>query len=57
MPLIRPESPADLPAIRRVNQEAFGRAVEADLVDDLRRAGALAGVRGIVRYRPEFPKV
>ena len=48
MPLIRPETPADLPAIRRVN-EAF-MAMEL-------RPGALAGVRGIVRYRPEFPKV
>ena len=34
--LIRAEQLADLAAIRRVNEEAFGRAAEADLVDRLR---------------------
>jgi putative acetyltransferase len=37
---IRPETPADAAAVRRVNEQAFGRAVEADLVDALRDAGA-----------------
>lgn len=39
--VIRPEEPADLDAIRRVNTLAFGRPNEADLVDALR-----------VRFRP-----
>lgn len=38
---IRPERPADLPAIRAVVAAAFGRAAEADLVDRLRRDGDL----------------
>ncbi|MEW6303635.1 MAG: N-acetyltransferase [Verrucomicrobiota bacterium] len=33
---IRPEQPGDIPAIRRVNELAFGRPGEADLVDALR---------------------
>lgn len=33
---IRPETPADCSAIRRVNEQAFGRANEAALVDALR---------------------
>ena len=36
--LIRSETPGDRPAIRRVNELAFGRAAEADLVDALRIA-------------------
>ncbi|GAB4533208.1 MAG: N-acetyltransferase [Anaerolineales bacterium] len=39
---IRPETAADVPAIREVNALAFGRPAEADLVDALRAAGALA---------------
>jgi putative acetyltransferase len=39
---IRPEQPADLPAIRALVTVAFGQAAEADLVDRLRAAGALA---------------
>ncbi len=35
--LIRPEVPGDIPAIHQVNREAFETAVEADLVDALRR--------------------
>ncbi len=35
----RPETAADYPAIRRVVEDAFGRPVEADLIDDLRREG------------------
>lgn len=38
MTTIRPEILADHPAIRRVNQEAFGRDAEAALVDALRRS-------------------
>lgn len=36
---IRKEEPADSAALRRVNEEAFGRAAEADLVDRLRAHG------------------
>jgi putative acetyltransferase len=36
---VRPEKPEDVPAIRIVNERAFGRAAEADLVDALRRNG------------------
>lgn len=39
--VIRPEEPADIPAIRRVNELAFGQPGEANLVDSLRHAGAL----------------
>ncbi|MGH9937758.1 MAG: GNAT family N-acetyltransferase [Blastocatellia bacterium] len=37
--IIRPEKPEDIPAIRIVNEQAFGRPEEADLVDALRRNG------------------
>ncbi len=37
--VIRPEKFEDLGAIRNVNELAFGRPAEADLVDDLRRNG------------------
>jgi putative acetyltransferase len=33
---IRPETDADRAAIRRINEEAFGRKVEADVVDAIR---------------------
>jgi putative acetyltransferase len=36
---VRAEAPSDLPAIRRVNELAFVRPNEADLVDDLRCSG------------------
>src|SRR5690606_7453426 len=36
---IRPESPADLEAIRQVNRLAFGEDDEANLVDALRDGG------------------
>lgn len=36
---IRPEKQDDLAAIRIVNEQAFGRPAEADLVDALRRNG------------------
>jgi putative acetyltransferase len=38
---IRPEMPEDIPAIRRVNEQAFDRAEEADLVEALRRRGVI----------------
>jgi len=34
---IRQETTADIPAVRRLNEQAFARAEEADLVDRLRR--------------------
>jgi putative acetyltransferase len=37
--LIRQETPADGPAIRRVHLESFPTAAEADLVDQLRKDG------------------
>jgi putative acetyltransferase len=37
--IVRPEKPEDVPAIRIVNERAFGGAAEADLVDALRRNG------------------
>lgn len=38
---LRPETPADWVQIRRVNNNAFGRLDEADLVDNLRADGAV----------------
>ncbi len=38
---IRPETAADLAAIRAVNESAFGQPDEADLVDRLREEGAI----------------
>jgi len=38
---IRREAPEDIDAIRHVNEQAFGRATEADLVDQLRSRGVL----------------
>jgi len=38
---IRPETPEDRASIHYVNREAFGRNQEADLVDKLRKRGAL----------------
>lgn len=40
MTRVRPEVPADAGAVRRVNEAAFGRPGEADLVDALRRDAA-----------------
>src|SRR5215510_8192246 len=37
--IVRSEKPEDIPAIRIVNERAFGGAAEADLVDALRRNG------------------
>jgi len=37
---IREERPADAAAVRRVNERAFGRTNEADLVEAVRSAGA-----------------
>lgn len=38
--ILRPEIPADHAEVRRVNELAFSRPAEADLVDALRAAGA-----------------
>lgn len=38
MAVIRVERPQDAPGIREVNERAFGRPAEADIVDELRRA-------------------
>ena len=38
---IRPETDDDIPAIRRVNEAAFGHPSEADLVEALRADDAL----------------
>ncbi|QKK11016.1 MAG: N-acetyltransferase [Pseudomonadota bacterium] len=37
LPQIRPEQASDIAAIHQVNELAFGQAIEADLVDELRR--------------------
>ncbi len=59
--VIRPERPEDIAAIRRINELAFGQPVEADLVDALRRHGALTlslvaedrkGVVGHIGFSP-----
>ncbi|MGD9873909.1 MAG: GNAT family N-acetyltransferase [Kiritimatiellia bacterium] len=34
--IIRPEKPADIPAVRALNEAAFGQTVEADIVDAVR---------------------
>lgn len=39
--LVRNETESDYDAVRQVNEAAFGRPAEADLVDALRRAGAI----------------
>jgi putative acetyltransferase len=39
--LIRSEQPDDRPQIRTVNEAAFGRSDEADLIDNLRTEGAV----------------
>ncbi|MDA0734233.1 MAG: N-acetyltransferase [Chloroflexi bacterium] len=41
MSIIREETPEDAADIRRVNERAFGQPNEADLVDALRRRGAV----------------
>ena len=38
---IRPETPRDLDAIRRVNEQAFGQRAEADIVEKLRSRAVL----------------
>jgi len=40
--IVRPERPEDIPAIRIVIEQAFGRPAEADLVDALRQNGKAA---------------
>jgi putative acetyltransferase len=48
---VRPERPDDVLAIRRVNEEAFGRPDEADLVDLIRARGKT--VRSLVAVSQE----
>jgi putative acetyltransferase len=38
---IRREEEGDAPSVRRINELAFGRPIEADLIDALRAAGAV----------------
>lgn len=40
--IIRPEHPEDAAAVRRVNEHAFGRPAEADLVHALHSSGAVS---------------
>jgi putative acetyltransferase len=42
MVTIRPEQPADIPAVRRVHEAAFPTRAEADLVDQVRADGKAA---------------
>ena len=52
MLLIRPERPQDTAAIRQVNEQAFGRPDEANLVDALRTRGkAVVSLVGVERDR------
>jgi predicted N-acetyltransferase YhbS len=52
MLLIRPERPEDTTAIRQVNEQAFGRSDEANLVDTLRTGGkAVLSLVGVERDR------
>ncbi len=37
MTTVRPEKPEDVPLVHEINEQAFEQAVEADLVDKLRR--------------------
>lgn len=50
---IRPELPQDVEAVRRVNQEAFGRASEARLVDALRASSAFVPGLSLVALEDE----
>lgn len=45
---IRPEQPADIPAIHEVNHSAFGQAEEAVLVDHLRSSDAFIPALSLV---------
>ena len=68
MSTVRAEAAADVPAVHQVNELAFGRPGEADLVDALRAAArpyiSLVAVdegqvsrQGLVKYHPEFGRV
>jgi putative acetyltransferase len=54
MILIREESPEDIEAIRRINEEAFGQPAEADIIDRLREAceSLLSLVVGHILFSP-----
>ena len=47
--LIREETETDVPAIRRMNEEAFGQPMEADIVDRIRASCDLRRARTWVR--------
>jgi predicted N-acetyltransferase YhbS len=49
---VRGETPQDAAAIRRVNEQAFGRAAEADLVEALRFGFVPARTFGIACEYP-----
>src|SRR5688572_21550751 len=48
---IRPETPADHPAIRAVNEQAFGKPNEANLVDALRASPSFVPDLSLVAER------
>ncbi len=61
MTTIRPERTDDFQSTRNVNTLAFGRTVEADLVEELRKNGKLiislvaeteAGITGHIAFSP-----
>jgi putative acetyltransferase len=58
---IRPETPQDIDSLRRINELAFGRSEEANIIDKMRRRGALtlslvavtdSGVVGHITFSP-----
>ena len=49
--IIRPETRADHAAIEEVNREAFGREVEARLVENLRRSSSFIPELSLVAAR------
>lgn len=53
MAIVRPETEADYPSVRRIHQLAFGRDDEADIVEDMRhRAGAILSLVAVRRGEP-----
>lgn len=50
MAIIRPETDADIPAVRTIHERAFGRSTEADIVDEIRpQAGAILSLVAVRR--------
>lgn len=53
MGIVRVETEADFPTVRRIHQLAFGRDLEADIVEDMRhRASAVLSLVAIRRGAP-----